>query len=126
MPANVRKTPAYLKGLAETRARADGEIQRLERLSLEIVRKLAARRADRESCDRLIKRYDGPLDPTEIEPVRGWRPDGGRGKRRVAIIELLQSAGASAITTTDICWELQLRFGLEFDTPTDRDRWVRG
>jgi hypothetical protein len=27
MPANVRKTPAYLKGLAETRARVDGQIQ---------------------------------------------------------------------------------------------------
>jgi len=32
MKPQMRKTPSYLKGLAETRARADADVQRLQKI----------------------------------------------------------------------------------------------
>ena len=53
-----QKVLSYLKGLAENRARAAGDIARFERISEEVAAKIAEARLVLDSCDRLIKRYD--------------------------------------------------------------------
>jgi hypothetical protein len=62
----MKKTPSYLKGLAETRARLAGDIERYERVSNEIAEKLVLARRELEACDLLIRRFDGRLDPNKI------------------------------------------------------------
>jgi len=96
----MRVTPSYLKGLAETRARADGELKRHQKLLSEIERKLKVAKADVEryqhmqvqvaqqlvvaqtdldACDRLIRKCDARINPEEIEPISAWK--GRYGKR---------------------------------------------
>lgn len=55
MPADMRKkVRSYLKGLAENRARAAGDVVRLEAMAAQVAKELAEARMDVESCDRLI------------------------------------------------------------------------
>ena len=67
----MRNTPSYLKGLAETRARLAGDIQRYERLLKEIDSSLTLARRQLEGCDLLIKRFDARIDPRRIEAIQG-------------------------------------------------------
>ena len=56
MPTDMRKkVRSYLKGLAENRARAAGDVVRLEAMAAQVAKELAEARMDVESCDRLIK-----------------------------------------------------------------------
>ena len=48
----MRKTPSYLKGLAETRARAFADVQRLRKLQVELAKNLAD--AEAEVCSGLM------------------------------------------------------------------------
>lgn len=75
----MRKTPSYLKGLAETRARAAGDVQRLQQIYQEIGRHLARAEKDMAACDCLIQNFDERLDPSLIEPIHAWQ--GRYGKR---------------------------------------------
>ena len=52
----MRKTPSYLKGLAETRARAAAEVIRYTALATEVQQRLAEAQAALNSCDLLIVR----------------------------------------------------------------------
>jgi hypothetical protein len=59
MPADMRKkVRSYLKGLAVNRARAAGDIVRLEAMAAQVAKALVEARLDLESCDRLIRKYD--------------------------------------------------------------------
>lgn len=121
-----KKITSYLRGLTETRAYAAGEIERYQRILAEVQEHLAAARMDLAACDRLIKKYDGRLDPTQIEPVHAKRRYGGYGKLRQAIIEILGDASPGELSTTLIAIEVQIRFGLEFLNSADRNRWING
>lgn len=121
-----KKIISYLRGLTETRAYAAGEIERYQRILAELQEHLAAAQMDLAACDRLIKKYDGRLDPTQIEPVHAKRRHGGHGKLRQAIIEILGDASPGELSTTLIAIELQIRFGIEFMNSADRKRWING
>ena len=73
MKIKIRNTPSYLKGLAETRARVDADVQRLQKIHDEIAEKLAEATAERNSCDCLIRKYDERLDPNVIAPIQAWK-----------------------------------------------------
>lgn len=89
----MQRTHSYLKGLAETRARADGDVQRLEQLHSEIARQLATAKAEVASCDRLIRKFDGKLDPTKIPAIRAWKGRyGKRGALREAVLRVVEAA----------------------------------
>jgi len=75
----MKKTPSYLKGLAETHARAVGDVVRLEKLFSEISAKLTESKANLAACDRLIRKFDARLNPTLIVPIHAWQ--GRYGKR---------------------------------------------
>lgn len=142
----MQKTHSYLKGLAETRARAAGDLRRhtrqkatLETLLPELEADLARYRkmygrvcqnlenakSDLESCDRLIRKFDGRLDPEEIEPIRAHKGKyGGHGRLREALQELLKDCHPEALDTEQLALTIALELDLEFATPKERRAWV--
>jgi hypothetical protein len=120
-----KKVPSYLKGLVETRARAAGDLERYTRIMAEVSAKVAGARAEIDACDRLIRKFDARLKPELIEPLRTHRY-GGRGGLRAALVEYLQAVYPAAATSTEIAFELQIKFGFDFQTADERDRWLRG
>jgi len=122
----MKKTPSYLKGLAETRARLAGDVERHERLLGEISEKLGQARRELEACDLLIRRFDGRLDPQKIPPIRPWRYQQKRGVLRDTITVILKDRAPNTVTTHEIGWELQMRLGLSFETAVEYSKWLHG
>jgi hypothetical protein len=121
----MRKTPSYLKGLAETRARSAGDVARLRKLYEEIGQKLEEAQAEQAACDRLIQKYDSRLEPSRIPNINGWQGRyGKRGALRAAILRFVEEAWPSEITTTELCWQLQMKFQLDFFTAQERAEWL--
>jgi hypothetical protein len=127
MPADMRKkVRSYLKGLAENRARAAGDVVRLEAMAAQIAKELAEARMDVESCDRLIKKYDPRLRPELIEPIREWRHHKGkRGDLTALLLEILKQKAPAAPTLIEICCEIEMRWKLTFLTELDHKCWRR-
>ncbi|MCW8141917.1 MAG: hypothetical protein KIT58_23670 [Planctomycetota bacterium] len=121
----MTRFPSYLVGLRKTRARAAGDIERLERLASELAGQTAKARAVVEACDVLIRKFDGRLDPTGIAPIRGNTRYGKRGDLVRAIEEELHKAQGEAVTTVELAIALQARFGLDFESWEARRRWVK-
>lgn len=121
----MRKTPSYLKGLAETRARVAAEVQRYQRLQGEINLALDNARAELGACDRLIRKFDERLNPELIQPIKATKGRyGPRGKMKEAIIGLLKENYPEEATTTEIGLRLQVAFGLDFFTQRERFEWI--
>ncbi len=121
----MRKTPSYLKGLAETRARAAADVLRYRQVIDEIMVSLTKAQAELDACDTLIKKFDERLDPTQVEPINHWKGRyGKRGALREAILVLLQERAPAAATTTEIGWQMQLKFDIGFSHWKDRKRWM--
>lgn len=118
------RRPAYLKGLATTRARAAGDAERLRALIAELEEHLAERQAEIAACDRLIRKFDERLEPAKIQPTRGHNRYGRRGELTQAILEHLRKA-AGEVTTIELAVALQARFGLDFVSWEERRRWVK-
>ena len=121
----MKKVPSYLKGLAETRARAAGELERLQSIASDVAARLAEAQANFASCDRLIRLFDERLDPAKIPSIHGQRRVPG-GKLKGVIVEILTGRAPHEMTTNEICWELQLRYSLDFVTPKERADWKHG
>lgn len=142
----MRKTPSYLKGLAETRARAAGDLKRHTQLKAEldvllpeleadlnryrkmherVCRNLDSAKSDLASCDRLIRKFDGRLDPEEIEPICAHKGKyGGWGRLRQSIQALLKECSPESVTTLQIAMTLEIELELDFATPAERRAWV--
>jgi hypothetical protein len=120
----MKKTPSYLKGLAEDRARAAGDVERYVKIAKDVADALEAARSTLAACDLLIRRIDARLNPEEIPPIRVSKHyGGGRGKLQDAVVDILKTAAPGTVTTTEIGIEIQVRFGLTFETPWERIRW---
>lgn len=121
----MRKTPSYLKGLAETRARVAADVQRYQRLQSEINLALDNARAELGACDRLIRKFDERLNPELIQPIKATKGRyGPRGKLKDTIIGLLKENYPEEATTTEIGLRLQVAFGLDFYTQRERFEWI--
>lgn len=121
----MRKTPSYLKGLAETRARAAGDVLRLERLQGDVAQAHEKARFELAAADALICRFDPRLDPTQIPPLRAWAGRyGKRGALREAILKYLREAHPQELTTTEIAVRLQAELGLDFTMAAACEEWV--
>jgi hypothetical protein len=124
MPADMKKTPSYLKGLAETRARAAGEVTRYEKIAADVDDLLRKARDALAACDLLIVRFDARLSPEDIEPIRPPKFYGGkRGQLRKTVTEILKREASGTVTTSQIGAEIQIRFLLTFETPAERTAW---
>ena len=145
------RTHPYLKGLAETRARADDRCLRAEKRLTEVTQLLVrtraqleakcarlekgtlywarvahCSRAEREACDLLIKKYDALLVPAAIVPINGWQGRyGEHGELSKLVRRFVEMAYPNAITTTEVGQWLQAQFSLVFSTPKERYIWVR-
>lgn len=73
MPTEMRKTPSYLKGLAETRARVAGDVPRYQKIHDDVWQRLAEAKAELDACDRLIRKFDKRLVREQIEPIQAWQ-----------------------------------------------------
>lgn len=121
----MRKTPSYLKGLAETRARAAGDVLRYQQVLAEVTASLVNAQAELAACDTLIRKFDERLDPNQVEPIRAWQGRyGKRGALRAAIVELLQERAPEPVTTTEVGWQMQLKFEILFAHWTERKAWM--
>jgi hypothetical protein len=141
MATDMRKTPSYLKGLAETRARADGEVLRLQRLLDDLAPAVAeARRmlslqedilaehavatTKRDACDTLIRGFDSRLDPAQIAPIRAFKGKyGKRGALRETLVEILRDASPAEVSTTEVLLRVIAYLKLAFATPAEKQRW---
>lgn len=145
MATDMRKTHSYRMGLADTRARAGGALQRLKNLRSEIKRKLKVAKADVEryqtmenelarkleeartdlkSCDWLIRKFDGRFDPGEIEPIVAWKGRyGKRGALKEAIARILKDHAPVALTIPDLSKMIVLEFQLTFATEKAMKAW---
>jgi hypothetical protein len=120
----MRKTPSYLKGLAETRARSAGDAVRFRSLYEEIGKKLEEAEAEQAACDKLIKKYDPRLVPARIPNINGRQGRYGKqGAFAAAILGHAKAAWPDEITTAEMGWHLQLEFQLEFATWQEKYKW---
>jgi hypothetical protein len=127
MPRTMKKVPSYLKGLAEERARAAAEAQRLDRVLADVTARLAEAKLNVAACDRLIRKFDPRLDPTTIPPIRAHKKvQGPRGTLKSVVVEMLRASAPGELTTNEICWELQVRYQLDFETGKERWNWQHG
>jgi hypothetical protein len=120
----MKKTPSYLKGLAEDRARAAGDVERYVKIAKDVADALEAARATLAACYLLIRRIDARLNPEEIPPIRAHKYYGGvRGKLRDTVGDILKTAAPGIVTTTEISIEIQVRYDLTFETSEARTHW---
>ena len=120
----MQKTPSYLKGLAETRARADAEALRLRKVIAEVAERLAQAEKTRDSCDCLIRKFDARLDPSLIEPIQAWKGRyGARGALQNSIERQVREAYPGELTTSEIGWGLQIEFNIDFAHPNEKYHW---
>lgn len=121
----MKRTPAYLKGLAETRARVAGDIERYEKNMHQLQVFADKARAELVSCDILIRRFDVRLNPGLIESIKGHNPRyGTRGKLRAGILRCVEKSYPSEITTPEIGLMLQVAFDLNFTTWQECEEWI--
>ena len=121
----MRKTPSYLKGLAETRARAARDVQCYQQLVDEPQTRLAQAQAELAACDTLIRKFDDRLDPDLIDPVNHWQGRyGKRGALKAAVLKVLQAHAPEEVTTTMIGLAVQAEFRLVFYLPVEREAWL--
>lgn len=121
----MQRTSSYLKGLAETRARAAGDVRRLEQLYAEITAQLEVARAEVTSCDLLIRKFDRQLDPTKIPAIQAWKGHyGKRGELRAAILRMLEASWPESVSTLELAAQLQLEFRLDFINSKERSAWM--
>lgn len=115
----MRKTPSFLKGLAETRARLAGEIARYEDLLKDIGASLELARRQLDGCDLILKRVDSRIDPTRIKPLQ-IVTTGRRGALRDALISILKEAAPEPLSTTVLTAEAAVVLGREVLGKADR------
>lgn len=121
----MRKTPSYLKGLAENRARIAGDLNRMCRLFDELEKSIASAKVELDSCDVMIARFDKRLDPSAIASIRGWQGRyGKRGELIAAVTDYLKNAWPEDVATVELCWHLELKFSLDFISQKERTRWI--
>lgn len=123
MPDTVRKTPPYLKTLAERRARAAGEVMRLREIAGTVADQLSKAETTLAEVDAQLHRLESRLDPADIAPIRAHSTHHSlpRGALVKTILEIVTAAGP--VTTSEIADEIQVRFQIEFLIEKTRINW---
>lgn len=143
-----RRSP-LMKGLVETRARADAGLhnalnavarhtERLNKLAVRFERASEGPKSAiaisqnvaeealrvRNACDQFIRKLDQGIDPSEIKPVDGWQGRyGPRGALGKAVAQFIESAYPNTVTTREVAAEIQKRYRLSFATASEWYAW---
>lgn len=141
------RTPSYLKGLIETRARAAGDLSvrrhavavaaaKLKAAELALAQastsllELRERQAEAEQeladCDRLIRKASRSVDPTKLDPVRAHDRYGHRGALTEAVCGYFKAHAGRTIPTPELLDAIAAQFGLVFSSPQERQHWKEG
>lgn len=122
----MQKLSPVMKGLVETRARADGQCSQLARLIESLTADLQRARAERDACDLLIAKINRHIRPNQIEPINAHQGRyGPHGSLRGTIITLIRSEYPNSITTTELVALLAIALQRNFATPDQRKAWIR-
>ena len=131
------KLPSYLKGLVDSRARADGHIERLApavaaatvplaRAAVHLKKheaSLSRARVARDACDILLCRWSEAIDTNDIAPVHAWRGRyGERGALQKQVLVYVEAAGSPGVATGALADQLAALFGITFLTRPARQR----
>jgi hypothetical protein len=120
----VKKTPPYLKQLAERRARAAGEVSRRRKIAEEAGASLAVAQGVLDEMDLQIRKIESRLDPSHIAAIRAHTLyPGGRGRLMSTVSEIIESAAPGEITTSEIANQIHARFQLDFPSADARGHW---
>jgi hypothetical protein len=122
----ARRTPAFLAGLIDRRARADSQVQRLTAMLVDLQAELTEAHAHLEACDALLKSDYAGVEVAQVRAINGWM--GRHGKRGViaaTIRKFLADAGPDGVTTSELGAHLAGMLGLEFASPAARKKWMR-
>jgi len=123
----VQKLSPVMKGLVETRARADGQCNKLARLIESLSADFQRVRAERDACDLLIAKINSRIRPDQIEPINAHQGRyGPRGSLRGTLIALIRSEHPGSITTTELVALLSATFQRDFPTASQRKAWIKG
>lgn len=123
----MARTPSYLKGLAETRARAASEVERYAVLVPELIAKFATAQAELEACDLFIRKFSPGTDPSRIPSVQAWQGRYGlRGALKDAIAEHLRACAPAEVSTPALANAIAAKLGLKFPTKEARRAWLHG
>jgi hypothetical protein len=153
MTAKMTKVPSYLKGLAETRARAAGDLQRINRLaerldfrceemqdemkrldleleqSILVRASLTSRRekaiADLGACDLLIKKFDARLKPEDILPIEAWKGRyGKRGSLTKIVLGYLKALHPKSVSSFELALAIPPELSMPPMTRIELEEWV--
>ena len=125
MAPPVSKTPSYLKGLVESRARSLGDVERLEPILVEVTALLADARKRLAAADVLIRDYSHLLDPTVIQPVRARKGKYGKpGGMRRAVREILDAANGVPMPGAEVALRVAIHIELTFLSPNEQRDWA--
>lgn len=121
----MQRLSPLMKGLVETRARADAECTRLPQLIDDLTAQLHKAQVERDSCDQLITKLNSQIQPRQIDPIHAWQGRyGKRGAFKQAILNLVKAAYPNSIPTTHLSYCLEATFELTFATRDERKHWV--
>lgn len=147
----MQKLSPLMKGLVETRARADAGLQNalksvahrtkyLNQLTTTFERKAAQLNRSinnanhianealriRQACDQFISKLKDGIDPSCIEPIDGWQGRyGPRGALGNAVQQVVEAAYPREITTEEVAASIHQSYSLTFETPAERKEWKR-
>lgn len=123
----MKPTPSALKWLAENRARTANELEQVQSIVHEVAAKAAVLEQDLAALDRSLRVFDSRINPSDIEPVNGWRGNyGKRGELRKFILETLKSHYPDWMGTNVVGALVIAHFGLTFELPKVRADWYAG
>jgi hypothetical protein len=124
----MKRTPSFIMGLGAARARAAGDVERLQALVERVTQELASAQADLVALDRVIRRADSTIDPTEVRAVRPLKvPNKDKGKRETieeALLVILSENGTAARSTVELAYSVAARLKLDFIDPHDFGKWL--
>jgi hypothetical protein len=120
----VKKTPPYLKHLAESRARAAGEVSRRLEIVQDAVASLGVSQGALDELDLRIRTFEARLNPADIAPIRAHKLyPGSRGLLKKTVSKIIEPTAPGVITTSEIAKEIHERFQLEFSSADARGHW---
>jgi hypothetical protein len=123
----MNKTPTTLKWLAETRARHAYDLERIERIAVDIMARLEGLRADMAALDHSIRLYDPTINPAAIESVQGTKGRYGKhGALAEAIKDILRAHAPHWLSTVNLEMLVRCRLQIAFESPQERRHWYRG
>jgi hypothetical protein len=109
---SAKKTPSYLKGLVEDRARAAGEVIYYEKTAQDVAESLDKARHALNALDTVIRRFDAGLSPEHIQPIAAWKTQpGARGRLKQTILEMLEQESPNSLSTVQIASAKRKRLG---------------